>query len=59
MNYPQVKVRTSAWENSDGSTIPGIRIYVGKVRVFIPFEETRRIVDQIHDLTDEWEAKQR
>lgn len=52
------RVCHTLWKQN-GEKVPTIMIYSGPVFARIPYSEARRIVDEVHDLCDAYEAEQR
>ena len=60
MNKKRRKPRVchTLWKEN-GENVPTIMIYSGPAFARIPYSEARRIVDEVHDLCDAYEAEQR
>lgn len=56
--FGKPRVRHVEWEEA-GEKTPMVRLYSGPVFVLIRYQDARKIVDEIHDLADAFEAQQR
>lgn len=56
MTAPRPKLRPYIWDRGKPSNVPGVVIYSGTVRAFIPVKDLRRIADELHDRADELEV---
>lgn len=54
----RIAVRPATWE-VNGRRIPVIRIKAGPIFVVVPYDKARAVVDQVHDLCDEYERELR
>lgn len=56
--FGKPRVRHVEWEE-DGTKTPMVRLYSGPVFTLIHYRDARKVVDEIHDLCDAFEAQQR
>lgn len=55
-NFKTPTVTADVWRDGDETT-PGVKIRQGKHWTFIPVDHLRSVVDQVHDIADEYEAQ--
>lgn len=63
--FDQITAEPGAWDNKHARGIPVIRVYKslpygGKVTIAaVPYDQARRLADQLHDACDAYESEQR
>lgn len=55
MSRPTPRVLRWTWDRGTAHPVPGAKIRVGGVTVFIPGRYLRRIADRLHDIADDLE----
>ena len=58
MTIPRVKTKPYAWDRGKSATVPGVMLYSGTARAFIPGKDLRRIADRLHDHADHLEDQE-
>lgn len=57
MTAPRVNVKPFIWDRGKPSAVPGVMLYSGSTRAFIPGKDLRRIADALHDFSDALEQE--